>query len=148
MKIIFTAAFLFVSIFLFAQKKYDCVVITKNLNGESSTKFSGRLKSVNDSSLVLLVKKHETVFNWNEIGVVKFRVHNGFMRTVVPISLITYTIIALTVPYGAMVYPAVIVYTIFPGMPIYYLTRNHKYYINSYEEFLKVKKVSSKYIIK
>ena len=148
MKTIFTTTFIFVSIFLLAQKKYDCLVITKNMNGEDSTKFLGRLKVASDSTLTLLVKKHDTIFNWNEIRVVKFRVHNGFMRTVVPISLITYSVISITIPFGALIFPAVIVYTLFPGMPIYYLARNHKYIIGSYDDFLKMKHSSSKYIIK
>lgn len=148
MKTIFTAAFIFISVFLLAQKKYDCLVITKNLNGEDSTRFLGRLKVASDSTLTLLVKKQETILNWNEIRVVKFRVHNGFMRTFVPISFITYSAISITVPFAALIFPAVIVYTLFPGMPIYYLVRNHKYIINSYDDFLQMKHSSSKYIIK
>lgn len=121
-----------------------------------------------DSSLTVFAKKHEMVFDWKEIKVIKFRKHNGFMRTVVPIALLTgATVTAIAaISYTnslhnggcgclssegvivALAFPLVTIETLLYGAPTYFITRNHTYPINSYNDFLKLKQAASKYTIK
>lgn len=168
MKKILLCACVLLSVFSYSQKKYDCIVITKyegdNIDSLKTHRFLGYLKSIDDSVVYLSTKREDSLFNWHDIKVVKFRKHNGFMRTVLPLALLTsfvtvetwlyYEPPASTVSY---LIPFITVlgtgaYTVFFTLPagtiIYFITRNHNFPVNSYGDFLRLKQKSVKYILK
>ena len=81
-KLFSIALLLFISVSVFSQKKYDCIVLLKDNFPTDSMRVVGKLKQVEDSAIIVITKKGEQLFNWNDIVAVKFRKHNGFMRTV------------------------------------------------------------------
>jgi hypothetical protein len=165
MKVIFIVAFVLIANSLIAQKRYDCVIILNPFNGEEPERFLGSLKIVNDSSVTLLSNKNTIELKWDDIKTIKFRNHNGFSRTVLPLSILTaataitiilntgpgrpsggfITLEPIIIPLATILYSVV---TIPVGMIIYTLFRNHIYAINSYDDFIKLKQSSVKYISK
>ncbi len=154
MKQLLLAVFLLIAAVAIAQKRYDCVVIP--LKGKRTV---GLLKAISDSTLLV----GEKLFNWKEVRVVRFRKHNGFFRTVVPIF------VAVGVPFGVIVeaigsgfnnssynilHAGLLTLYLFgsalivEGMPIYFLTRNKNFPINTYDDFQSLKLASNKYLIK
>jgi hypothetical protein len=166
MKKNFLLAFIFLSTFSFSQKRYDCIVITRyegdNPDSLKTHRFVGYLKGMDDSTVYLIAKQNDKVFNWQDIEAVKFRKHNGFMRTVLPLAAIasfSLSEIELNTPPIAPSYfkseliPLLtiaysVILTIPAGTIIYFATRNHKFIIHSYPDFIKLKHDSSKYIFK
>ncbi len=161
MKTILTAVFIFVSSFLNAQKKYDCIVLTKNHGDMLEHRFVSTLFSFRDSSIYLITTEKDTALNWQEIEAIKFRKHNGFSKTVLPVSVFTSFVatelLITRYPPPASLVPLITIigttiYSVFVTVPIgtiiYFITRNHAYTINSYDDFQKLKQASTKYIYK
>jgi hypothetical protein len=158
------AVFVFMAMLTMAQKKYDCIVFLKDKDRAKNTRIVGRMTAIEDSSFTLLTKKEELTFNWNNVSVVKFRMHNGYMRSVLPIIFGTSAAFGLIAYIGTpandhsaffdknAIGPVIFVVTsisnIFFCTPIYFIARNHKFRIHSYNDFLKLKQSSSKYIFK
>ena len=164
MKTIFTTAFIFISSFLFSQKKYDCIIYARNPTLSDSIprkeRLVGFLSSITDSIIVLSYYGKEISYNWKDVSSVKFRTHNGFCRTVLPISLVFASIIFvgsivnnsggsdLSAGFAPVAFVAAIPYSMFYLTPIYFIFRNKHFYINSYHDFMKLKQSSPKYISK
>lgn len=148
MKVIFLVLLVFQASFLIAQKKYNCILISKNIHEYDSKKFIGRLKLISDSALVLTLHKKDTSFNWADLKLVKFRKNNGFMRTIFPIPVIAGTLYTIIVPFGIISIPVALSYTCIFGMPVYLIIRNHKFEINNYQDYKLLQSASGKYISK
>ncbi len=168
MKTFFTIFFILISSILLAQKKYDCIVILRHEEGEEIARIRGKLEIVNDSSLTLLVKDKIKVIDWDLIQTVRFRKHNGFMRTafstVVGISLaevIVSTIsnnstngqhscgcLIVSPPPKLFLMTIALFFNSFIAVPIYFITRDHNYSIVNFQDFQKLKSLSEKYISK
>lgn len=150
LKLIIATIYFLLSVYVIAQKKYDCVINTKD-----SIRVVGYLSAVTDSAITV----NNQIFNWQNLQVVRFRKHKGFMRTVFPIA-ISSSAIAFAIelaahptstsslaPFifvgGTVVTSAII--TIPVGTVIYFLTRNNSCKINSYDDFLKLKAIALKY---
>lgn len=153
--------FILLSVSSYSQKKYDCIVITK-YTGDSLNehRFVGYMRIITDSSILLISKKGDSIFNWRDLQAVKFRKHNGFMRTVFPLAVMASFCLSeieanalvtanylkpelklfLTIGYSIFIIPTSTI--------VYFITRNHKYSIDSYPDFLKLKRAASKYIFK
>lgn len=161
MKTLLTAAFIFISSILLAQKKYDCVVISKNYYGEDSTRFVGSLKFVSDSSIVIFSKEQIIEFNWKQLKAVNFRKHDGFTRTALPIAVSSGVLGAsiviasntgmgklFAIIFAPIIAKSITFYSLFIITPTYFIFRNKAFYINTYDAFLNFKQSSAKYILK
>ncbi|MBS1579285.1 MAG: hypothetical protein JST29_06555 [Bacteroidetes bacterium] len=167
-KLFSIALLLFISVSVFSQKKYDCIVLLKDNFPTDSMRVVGKLKQVEDSAIIVITKKGEQLFNWNDIVAVKFRKHNGFMRTVVPAVVLaaaaTTIITAIEVSNSKhnggcgcvsssqvivpLVFPIVTLLGLFVGTPTYFALRNKNFIISDYNSFLTLKLASKKYIHK
>lgn len=161
MKTLLTAAFIFVSSFLIAQKKYDCIVLTKGNDNMFQHRFVGYLKFVGDSTIHFISKEEDTLFNWNSLQAVKFRLHNGFTRIALPIasgigvlgaSIVITSNTGIGRAFAVAFFPVVAILFSFNSLyvitPAYFVFRNKEFKINSYDDFKKLKQVSAKYILK
>ena len=165
MKTIFTAALIFISSFSLAQKKYDCIVYSKvpvpidSLQNEE--RLVGYLSSITDSNIVMNYYGEAISYNWKNASRVKFRLHRGFSRIALPIAagigiLGATTVIAASTgvaqAYAIIFSPLVAIYfsinSLYLVTPAYFIFRNKTFEINSYEDFLKLKQLSTKYISK
>jgi len=163
MKTIFTAAFIFISSFLFAQKKYDCIIYYKlptlidSIQNEE--RFVGYLKSITDSNIVMSYYGEEVSYNWKGVSKIKFRLHNGFGRIALPIaggigilgaSIVIAANAGASQAYAILFSPLVAIYfsinSLYLVTPAYFIFRNKTVTIKSYEDFLKMKQLSVKYI--
>ena len=165
MKTIFTTAFIFVSSFLFAQKKYDCIIYCKlpSLNDSlpKEERFVGYLRFITDSNIVIRYYGEEVSYSWKDVSRVKFRLHNGFGRIALPIaggigilgaSIVIAANAGVSQAYAIVFSPLVAIYfsvsSLYFVTPAYFIFRNKTFGINSYEDFIKLKQVSPKYITK
>ena len=89
MKSVFTSLLAIGFIIVNAQKNYDCIVATKTVESSSTTRIFGILSKVGDSSITINLKNKDTSLFWNNIKSIRFRKHNGFPRTVLPVSIIS-----------------------------------------------------------
>jgi len=164
MKIFITLTTIFFSSFLHAQKNYDCVVYTKNIeNNLNKHRFVGQLTWIKDSSIGILISQKDTLFNWDELQTVKFRKHNGYIRTAIPAFLITSAAVAAvayaTTPEhtssflitsrddaASFAFVGAFISCLSYGTPIYFVARNRVYKIKNYQDFKKLKSAASKFI--
>ena len=148
MRIILAVIFIASSTCLAAQKKYDCIVFLKTISGDDSARLVGKMKWIEDSSVTIIYRKQEMIINWKNIQGISFRKHDGFMRTVLPIALLTSSL-CLIDPFGGwLLAPIAFSYTMILGIPIYFISRNHEYGISNYHDFQLLQSVASKYISK
>ena len=159
MKVILVVIFVMYSGILFSQKRYDCIIHTNGNDNEN--RYVGSLYKYGDSTITIITARMDTTFNYKNITSISFRKHNGFMRTVLPLSVISsYAVVRLilaanpTLPYliplvslfGTILYSTFV--TIPIGTVIYFATRNHVYKISNYDDYKKLMLVSNKYIVK
>ncbi len=160
MKSLFTCLLVIGFMVVNAQKRYDCIVVTKKADSSSTIRIFGTLSNVGDSSITMHLKNRDTSFFWNNLKSIRFRKHNGFSRTVLPVSIFSASVLIgyLTSIYGTGIASrlslsdfalADIIYSL-AALPIvtviYFLTRNHIFNINNYEDYKRLKIHSSKYI--
>ena len=160
MKSLFTCLLVIGFMIVNAQKKYDCIVFTKTTDSSLTTRNFGILSFVSDSSITMNLDSRDTSLFWKNIKSIRFRKHNGFSRTVLPVSVFSASVLIgyLTSIYGTGIASrltlsefavADIVYSV-AALPIvtviYFLTRNHIFNINTYEDYKRLKIHSSKYI--
>jgi len=68
-----------------AQKVFDCSIDLKERL--QNQKMLGHLTAVSDSSVTIRISNGENIIMWKDIRRIRFRKHNGFSRTALPIIL-------------------------------------------------------------
>ncbi len=140
-----------------AQKKYDCSVYLK-VNETQTIKLDGYLHKVNDLSVVIGQNNLDTIVSWKDLVSIKFRKHNGFTRTVLPIILAASASATVgfairrssAIPRVPTTLSDMLINTAVVAVPsigIYFLTRNISFKIKDYHDFINFKEKSRKYII-
>ena len=160
MKLLFTFLGIFIFAFVIAQKRYDCILFTNKRSDSVKHRFVGRLLNLTDSSITLDLHKKDTTIYWGDISTIKFRKHNDFLRTILPSSILSAGLLTGGILY---VFPFInyyiststfmivgtayfsIVYTIPIGTIYYFISRNEKFRIKSYQNYLMLKLFSEKY---
>lgn len=152
-------AFLFVCATnsLHAQKRFDCTVYLKE--GMQSQKIVGQLSAISDSGVIVRNSNGENSISWKDLYRIRFRKHNGFSRTALPLILGESAAIAgafeinkstfIPRPPTSITKIAVnAVTSAIPGIFIYFATRNKSFKIKAYQDFKNFKLNAQKYIIR
>ncbi|MES2002891.1 MAG: hypothetical protein V4450_00115 [Bacteroidota bacterium] len=83
--IILTFLFVFATNSLQAQKRYDCTVYVKE--GTQSLKIVGQLSAISDSGVIIRTSDVENSVSWKDLHLIRFKKHNGFSRTALPLII-------------------------------------------------------------
>jgi hypothetical protein len=155
LRIIVSFLFVCATLSLHAQKRFDCTVYLKE--GMQSQKLVGQLSAVGDSAFIVRNANGENAISWKDVFRIRFRKHNGFSRTALPIILAESAAITAAFAINQSTFiprpPTSItkiavnaVTSAVPGVIIYFATRNKSFKINSYDDFKNFKLHSQKYI--
>ena len=151
-------AFLFVCAAnsLHAQKRFDCTVYLKE--GMESHKIVGQLSAISDSGVIVRNSNGENSLSWKDVYRVRFRKHNGFSRTALPLIVASSAAItgAFEIRKSTFIPPPKTSISMIavnaaisaiPGMIIYFAMRNQSFKIKTYRDFKNFKLKAQKYII-
>ncbi len=81
--IILSFLFVFATNSIEAQKRYDCSVYLKE--GMQSRKITGQLSAINDSAVIIRASDADISVSWKDLYLIRFRKHNGFSKTALPL---------------------------------------------------------------
>ena len=140
-----------------AQKRFDCTVFLKE--GMQSQKIIGQLSGISDSGVIVRNSNGENSISWKDLFFIRFRKHNGFYRTALPLILAESAAITgafeinksnfIPRPSTSITNIAAnAVVAAIPGIIIYFATRNKSFKIKAYQDFKKFKLQAEKYVIR
>lgn len=155
--ILFFFLFVFVTNSLQAQKRYDCSVYFKE--GILSRKIDGQLLAINDSAVIIQNSVGENSVSWKDLYLIRFRKHNGFSRTALPLIIAGAAAITgeFEITKSKSLFPSPttfkniavnMVAASIPVIIIYFATRNKSFNIKTYQDYKNFKLHSQKYVIR
>ena len=155
MRLIIACLFICASWNLQAQKRFDCTIYLKEWM--QSQKIVGQLTSVSDSGVIVRNSNGDNSISWKDFYRIRFRKHNGFSRTALPLILAESAAITGAFEINKSTFippPRTSITTIainavvsaIPGIIIYFATRSKSFKINANQDFKNFKLHSLKYV--